>query len=276
MKQIRTRISVGAKTPFSIVHISDTHLTRADGRDDARKLELAKARAVHFPDAEDFLQDAAACARGMGAPLIHTGDLIDFVSWANLDFARQFCSRDDCIMAAGNHEFSLYVGEAFEDEMYRNQSLERVQAAFANDIRFSSRLIGGVNFVAIDNGYYRIERWQLEMLKREIERGWPIVLAMHTPLHCEQLYTFMLTEKQRPCAYLMATPEPLMADYPEYRLLQQQADSVTLEAAATITSEPLIKVLLTGHLHADLESMLTPSLPQLVTGTRTVRVVEFT
>ncbi len=97
----------------------------------------------------------------MGAPLIHTGDLIDFVSWANLDFARQFCSRDDCIMAAGNHEFEAgHVGEAFEDEMYRNQVSERVQAAFANDIRFSSRLIGGVNFVAIDNGYYRIERWQ--------------------------------------------------------------------------------------------------------------------
>ena len=178
-------------------------------------------------------------------------------------------------MAAGNHEFSLYVGEAFEDAAYRNQSLARVQGAFTNDIRFASRLIGGVNFVAIDNSYYRIEREQLERLRREVKRGWPIVLTMHTPLYCEPLYTFMMNEKKRPCAFLMATPEPLMAAYPEYRLLQQQPDSVTLEAAATITSEPLIKALLTGHLHVDLDTMLTPSLPQFVTGKRTVRVVEF-
>jgi len=276
MNRITTQIKVGARASFSIVHISDTHMTRADGRDDARKLELANARAVHFPKAESFLLDAAACARDIGAPLVHTGDLIDFVSFANLDFARQFCSQHDCFMAAGNHEFSLYVGEAFEDEAYRNQSLERVQGAFTNDIRFSSRLIGGVNFVAIDNSYYRIEREQLDRLRLEVKRGWPIVLAMHTPLHCERLYSYMMTEKKRPCAYLMATPESLMADYPEYRLLQQQADSTTLEAVEIITSEPLIKVLLTGHLHADLESMLTPSLPQLVTGTRTVRIVQFT
>ena len=37
----------------------------------------------------------------------------------------------ECFMAAGNHEYSLYVGEAFEDEAYKIQSFALVQIRFA-------------------------------------------------------------------------------------------------------------------------------------------------
>ena len=63
-------------------------------------------------------------------------------------------------MAAGNHEYSLYVGEAWEDAAYRNQSLATVQEAFINNIRMAARVIGGVNFVALDDGYYLFEEEQ--------------------------------------------------------------------------------------------------------------------
>jgi hypothetical protein len=274
MHKIITRLDVGAEKPFTLLHISDTHLTHADERDDERKLELAKARSEAFPNAEIFLSEVSAYANEINTTILHTGDLIDFVSYANLDFVKEFIDNNDCFMAAGNHEFSLYVGEAFEDAAYRNQSLARVQAVFKNDIRFSSRVIGGVNFVAIDNSYYRFEAEQLEALKRETKRGFPIVLAMHSPLHCEALYQYQLNKRKRECAFLTSTPLDLLEKYPEKRFIQQRADNITLETTEYIKAQPCIKALLTGHLHFDFDTLLTPTLPQLVTGKRTVRVVQ--
>lgn len=274
MHKIISRLDVGVEKPFSLLHISDTHLTHADNRDDERKQELAKARSQAFPNAETFLSEVSAHAKKMNTPILHTGDLIDFVSFANLDYVKEFIDKNDCFMAAGNHEFSLYVGEAFEDAAYRNQSLARVQAVFENDIRFSSRVIGGVNFVAIDNSYYRFEKEQLEALKREAKRELPIVLAMHSPLHCEALYQYQLNERKRECAFLTSTPLDLMKNYPEKRFIQQRADTITLETTEYIKEQSCIKAVLTGHLHFDFDTLLTPTLPQLVTGKRTVRVVE--
>ena len=52
MKIINTRLDIGAREPFSLLHISDTHLTRADMRDGERKVALAAERSPHFKEAE--------------------------------------------------------------------------------------------------------------------------------------------------------------------------------------------------------------------------------
>ena len=65
------------------------------------------------------MQLASDTAKEYGVPIIHTGDLIDFVSLANLERAERFISENDCFTVAGNHEFSLYVGEAKEDAASR-------------------------------------------------------------------------------------------------------------------------------------------------------------
>ena len=119
---------------------------------------------------------------------IHTGDFIDFVSQANLERAKKFIDGNDVLFIAGNHEFSLYVGEAFEDEAYRNLSLEYVQKFFKEDIRFNARQIGGVNFVGIDNGYYRFDAQQLTKLEEQVALGLPIILYMHNPLFEKSLF----------------------------------------------------------------------------------------
>lgn len=183
MNILDTEIRVGAAQPFTVLHASDTHLTLADERDNDRKHALAAARLQGFPAAEEVLQQLTALALEENLPVLHTGDLSDFVSAANLDRMRAFTDTVDCFMAAGNHEFSQYVGEAWEDAAYREQSLARVQAAFKNDIRFASRVLHGVNFIALDNSYYLIEPWQLARLRAEAEKGLPMVLLVHTPLY---------------------------------------------------------------------------------------------
>ena len=253
MELITTKLSLGAEKPFTLLHISDTHLCLADERDNERKNKLAEARKKVFGDGEDALAWSIATAKEMGALLVHTGDLLDFVSEANIDAAKKFTDENDCFFAAGNHEFSLYVGEAWEDADYRNQSLAKVQAAFKNDIRFSSRVVNGINLVAIDNSYYRFEQEQFDKLKAEVERGLPILLFMHNPMHTDEFYNYRRNVEGVKIAYLTGTPAEMMQDYDDHRFRQQCPDELTAEVADYIAHEPTIKALFTGHLHFSYE-----------------------
>ena len=273
MNVIHTTLEIGATAPFRIIHLSDTHLTYADLRDGQRKVKLIDWRLPGFPHAEAVLAEAGALSKELNIPIFHTGDLIDFVSLANLEAVKAFTDTHDVYMATGNHEFSLYVGEAKEDAAYRNQSLPAVQACFKNNIRMDSRVVNGVNFVALDNGYYLFEPEQFEFLKGEVAKGLPIVLMMHTPLYDPKFYERMMS--YCPCAYLMGVPEELMVGYPPDRYIQQKADEVTLEMMEYIAREPLIKYILTGHQHFDFESMYAERIPQIETGMETARVIEF-
>ena len=273
MSIIETKLTVGVQAPFRVLHVTDTHLTDADLRDGERKVTLAEKRAKIFPLADATLELAAKVAKEQGVPIVHTGDLLDFVSVANLEKAKKFTDENDCFMAAGNHEFSLYVGEAKEDAAYRNQSLATVQAAFRNDIRMAARVIGGVNFVALDNGYYLFEAEQLAFLKKEVERGLPTVLLLHNPLYEPALYDRVM--QKSPCAYLVGVPEELMQGYPKDRFAQQKADEITRETVEYIAQETGIKALITGHLHFNYEGVFADRIPQIVTSCIDVRLIEF-
>lgn len=270
---IKTRLEVGAKAPFSVLQLSDTHLVFADARDGERKVTLSQNRERIFPDASSVLEWAGSEAARLGVPIFHTGDLIDFVSLANLEAVKAFTDNHDCFIAAGNHEFSLYVGEAWEDEAYRNQSLERVQAVFKNNIRMSSRVVGGVNFVALDNGYYLFDEAQLAFLVQEVERDMPVVLLLHTPLYEPVLYDLMMSKQTN--AALLGVPDELMQGYPEYRYRQQYADAVTRRAYDYICNEERIKAIVAGHLHFAYEGRVHQRIPQIITGCTDARLIEF-
>jgi len=274
MSIVPTSLKIGVKAPFRVLHMTDTHLTYADLRDGERKVQLAEKRACLFPLAEEMLRLASEVSKIENVPILHTGDLIDFVSLANLEAVERFIAQNDCFFATGNHEFSLYVGEAKEDAAYRNQSLPAVQKVFKNDIRMASRVIGGVNFVALDNGYYLFEPQQLAFLKNEVERGLPVVLLLHNPIYEPKLHEFMT--QRHPCSYLVAVPEALMTGYSAHRFEQQRADAVTLETVEYIKSETQIKAIIAGHLHKDYEGVLGDRIPQIVTSCTKLRMIEFT
>lgn len=122
MKLLPTEIRIGVKNPIKLIHAGDTHLTLADERDDERKRNLAEKRRRYFPNHERMVAELEQYAKETGYPILHTGDLIDFVSVANLERVKKFTSACEVFAAAGNHEFSLYVGEAREDAAYRNQA----------------------------------------------------------------------------------------------------------------------------------------------------------
>lgn len=264
MQLLKSTVQIGLPRPVKLLHVTDTHLGLADDRDDARKHALAG----RFPSAqrERYLEEQIAYAKANCDLLVHTGDLMDFVSHANVEKARQIVADGDFFFIAGNHDYSQYVGEAWEDQAYRMNSYMQMGYGLGVPMFFNARVVGGVNLVGIDNSYYLFADWQLLRLQREVEKGLPVVLAFHDPLFEESLFQYHKQVSSELCTYLVGCDEAHLMGYDEFRAVQQRPDEPTLRMIDYILHEPRIKAILTGHLHFSFESEVAPGLPQFVTG----------
>ena len=178
-------LKVGAKKKFEVLLLSDTHLTAFDSRDEEKKARLARYRNREFPWAEYHLRQQLTYANEHGLPILHAGDMIDFVSEMNLDQTVALFSEAEWLLTtAGNHEFAHYMGyfgREKEDQAYKMRSYAHVQDAFPYDFKLSSKIVNGVNLVALDNSYYNVSQEQWDLFKKEIDKGFPIVLLVHIP-----------------------------------------------------------------------------------------------
>ena len=273
----RVEIALGAKKPFRTLHLSDTHLCLADERENERKRTLAKNRRRYFSEGELFLDAALSYAKRTGETLLYTGDLIDFVSEANLDAIAAKFQNADVFGSSGNHEFSQYVGEAKEDDAYKAQSFDRVQKAFPNDLVFASRIIEGVNFVAFDDVYYNITARQKALFEAEAAKGLPIVALCHCPLYTPELYDVAMSEPGATCSYLVGVPDERTAGYEAHRRDQQKRDNPTADFLDYLKKQPLLKAILSGHLHYDWVGPFSETATQyVVAGNFQGHVREFT
>ena len=264
MELLKNTLRIGLEKPVKLLHVTDTHIALADERDDERKHALAKR--LRNPNKEKYLAEHIAYAEENCGLLVHTGDLMDFVSHANVDKAREILKNEHIFFIAGNHDYSQYVGEAWEDSAYRMNSYMQMGYGLGVPMFFNARTVGGVNVVGIDNSYYHFADWQIWRLKREVEKGLPVILAFHDPLFEQSLYDYHFEHVPEDCTYLVGCDEEHLLRYSEFRAVQQRPDAPTLRMIDYIKSEPAIKAILTGHLHFSYESMLTPTLPQFVTG----------
>lgn len=267
----KIRLDVGADKPFTLFHMSDNHICLADGRDNERKNALAVRRNGEFtrtsyPERQTKVtEELLDYVREKKMPLLHTGDFIDFTSEANFDYARRVLAGVDVLMAVGNHEFSQYVGEAWEDEAYKAETMESVLAAFPAGILFGVRVIQGVKIITLDNNYYYVTPELLARLKAELSDGIPAILAMHNPLFSEDLYAQVTVgKKPEDPPYLVGCPEECLRSLSEHRYNQQKPDAVTLDFLHFCESCPNLRAVLAGHLHTFYESKLNSGIPQIV------------
>lgn len=235
-------IKIGAEKPFKVLHVTDSHLARFDPEKPCTRFENIR------DDIDTYFADSCDFCRENNMIMLHTGDVVDFVSEANFEYMKKCFDGVDYICATGNHEFCHWVGDATENQQYKWRMLSRVGKHFRCNMHFDSRVVNGVNFVTLDNGYYMFTEGQLEMLRAEVARGLPIILCMHTPIYSEGLAK-KAVDNGTP-TYLVATPLEIIEKYREsYRRFQQEADDVTLRAVEYIKSEPMIKAVIAGHLH---------------------------
>jgi predicted MPP superfamily phosphohydrolase len=269
-------IEAGAEKPFSVIHISDSHLAYADERDDERKIKLATRRGKLFRTPEATLRAQRQYAIENNLPIVHTGDMIDFVSEANLDKAKDIFGQGRWIVAAGNHEYSLYVGEAREDAAYRAKSYDKVQAVYPNDLTLYSQVINGVNFVTLDNGYYRFSKEQFAKMKQEVRKGLPIILVCHNPLYTPELCSHSLKATKGKAGNVVGAPRTITDTYAQKerpkgeewrnRNIQQRADRTTLRFCKWLKKQEELKGILCGHCHFYFKSQFSPTATQYTVG----------
>ncbi|MBQ3489034.1 MAG: metallophosphoesterase [Clostridia bacterium] len=269
---IRSELFFGLEKPLRFLHITDTHITRGDPSGRRRREEVFNQ--LYENCAEDYFLQAIAYAKENGMPVLHTGDMIDFLSERNFDFLDEHFANIDYMYAAGNHDFCHWVGRAKEDYAYKWENIKKIAPHIRSNLYFDSRIIGGVNFVTLDNSYYLISEGQTEMLRAEVAKGYPVLLAMHVPLYTETLAKIIMA-KNNPCAYLTGAPEELLAVYPEDRRLQQTPDEATRRAVDYICNEPLIKAVVTGHTHLNFEEDIGGKYQYTTNGTYEGDVREF-
>ena len=259
---VSQHVTAGASKPFSILHISDTHLTAAYP-DEAEGVRVrAKNRSRTFGGRqEEALRDTLAWAKQHVDYVVHTGDMIDFQSRANFDLVRKYYGESGAAMlgSLGNHEY--YHGQKKETEETKGETRELVSAAFPFDTSFQSTVVNGVNFVTLDNVYGTVTQRQAECFAAEVEKGLPIVLCMHCPIQTENV----IRAGQR---YWQKDDMKVVPDMSNFQKgwKGDGKRSVTQDFYAYLEAQPLLKAVLAGHIHVTVADRFSPSAVEYVVG----------
>ncbi|MBQ2704136.1 MAG: metallophosphoesterase [Clostridia bacterium] len=259
---LKTTLNIGIQEPVKLLHITDTHIALDDEGNDSGRYKCFDRDYENC--SIDYYFQAVEYAKQNNLTILHTGDFLDFISERNLDFADKYLMPLDCIYAAGNHDFCHCVGKAKEDYEYKWHYIKQSAPHLKNNLYFYSRIIGGVNVVTLDDSYYLISDAQIECLKAEVAKGYPIVLAMHVPFYAPN-QAKLQKEKGEECAFMVAAPQECLNSYREVRRLQQTPDEATLRAVEYIKNEPLIKAIITGHNHKNCEEIIGDGKIQITT-----------
>ena len=253
-------IEAGASKPFSVLHISDTHLTAVypDENEWARKFMPDRSKTFGGRQ-EEALRDSLAWAKEHVDYVMHTGDLIDAQSRANLDLVRKYYGIGGAAMGGtlGNHEF--YHGQKGETEEGKASSREQLSKAYPFDISLSSSVVNGVNFVTIDNVYGAVTTEQASRFEAEVKKGLPIILCMHCPFNTPEIYRAATKFWRKHVLKLKEIPNAK-----SWR--EGYRDPVTKDFVAYLKAQPSLKGILAGHLHIDVQDRFSPTAMEYVVG----------
>ena len=260
------RIDAGATAPFSVLHISDTHLSsaypgEADGADKVKSME--RRTRTFGGRQEEALRDSLAWARDNVDYVLHTGDLIDWQSEANFDLVKKYYG-ETMFGSMGNHEFYTYLPDEKHtwQESFKERSWPILKDAFPIDARFVARTVNGVDFICMDDVFGTVQPDLVERFHAEAEKGLPIVLCMHVPFFTDFIW-------QASCRFWRSRGGRFAsAAVPEARgdFKRQLEDKVTRDFIAYLKGEPLLKGILAGHLHFAVQERFSPTAMQYVVG----------
>ena len=246
-------IDLGIGKAFKAFHFSDTHLNFFDAVDfaavDEKKQKHFHYRWCRFPQALESFYASLDYARERRLPLLHTGDLIDFVTEGNERVLRHNVQGLDLFYAIGNHEYQSRAPEHYDSDEAGMRA--RLQPIFGNDLTVASRVIGGANFVAFDNARHQLREETIVRVKAEFEKGMPVVLMCHIP----PVYTQKFRENSRLAKKIIGVgmgADPASFDKVKARRPSKPADSHDERTRAFydwLRARKDLKAILCGHTH---------------------------
>ena len=226
IKEITVR--AGVPKPFSVLHVSDSHIPRLDSRSEVGVWAFAAQRSRNGRElGEHYLNAAFEYAHRAGIKVVHTGDVMEFASAANLEYTERRFKSEDVIACVGNHEY--WIPKATKDDAVRELMLPQLRPAFPHGLPASAIEIGGISFFVFDNAFDKVTEEIVGCFRETVAKGLPIVLVCHVPFYGKELGR--------------GFPETLPGG-PKWT-----PDAVTDEFLKLTRAEPLVKAVLCGHLH---------------------------
>ena len=236
LKIRRIDLTVGAERPFRIMHISDSHIARIDSRDGDSVYAFAKVRSrIGRELGEYYLSEAVHYARMAEIKLVHTGDFMDFMSEANLEYAARRLRTDDFVACVGNHEYWLDAGK-IEVEAYKAPTVHRLRPVW-DGVPASVTRINGVSFFMFDNAFRTVTAEIAAQFEEVVKDGLPIVMVCHVPLWVDGCGL-----RANVCGCPGRT----------------DCDAISCAFVERVRREPLVKAVLAGHLHSRRDFRFSP------------------
>ena len=251
LKITHLEIDLGLRHAFKAFHFSDTHLNFFDAADFAAVHE-DKKRHYHkrwgrFPQALQSFYASVDYAMMRRMPMLHTGDRIDFINDGNERVLRHNMKGLDLHYAIGNHEYQDRGPEHYTKDPEGVRT--RLRQYMPNDLTVAPRILGGANFVSFDNAFHNLKEETIAGVKREFEKGLPVVLMCHIP----PTYTMQFREnsrKNRMKTYLAMGGKPVPIN--EFALPGNPADRYDERTKAFyewLRARKDLKAILCGHAH---------------------------
>ena len=259
------RVDIGLEHPFSILHISDTHLTAVYPHETARRRKTAAERSAVFGGQQEAaIRASLDWAAKNDELVVHTGDLIDFQTEANLDLVRGiFGGKVRILGTVGNHES---WGERDGDPPDGSAELRVINAralsaAYPFDLEFSNAIVNGVNFVLLDDSDGTVGESQVERFSAEVKKGLPIVLCLHVPIFTDWIFRATVRHwRFRNRKFRNDRVSPFGDSK------RQMEDKTTAEFIRYLKSERLLKGILAGHEHVSMSDRFSDTAMQYVVG----------
>ena len=241
----RTFLYIGLKEPVRILHITDTHITKANQHDSEEYQEIMKERTETFyqegkrpyKTPSEYLTEAIEWAKKEGCLLVDTGDSIDLYTNGCLEEYFKIVDGVDMMFTPGGHEHQRAIFRTMEEpDEYYKVARERLKQSFkAHDLDLSSRIVNGLNIVCADNSLDYYNKTTVEKFKKELEKGLPIIVFSHDPI-----WDIRLNKDAPYHPNIKLTPE-------DYKASHEMID--------LLLNHPLVIATFAGHDHVD-KSML--------------------
>ena len=141
---------------------------------------------------------------------------------------------------------------------------------YGNDLTVASKVVNGVNFVAVDDGVEQIGEEASRRVKKEFEKGLPVVLVVHQPFYLPGLFheTWVVknAKGRSGTASLVGVPEDKLAEYRPDQVSYARPRPSTTAFLDWLRRQPLLKAILSGHTHYYWQERFSESAVQYVVG----------
>lgn len=190
MREItKTVLNIGLTEPVKILHITDGHLTKANEKDSERYHELMKKRTNTFQiegckTPAEYFVDAIQLAEEKGYILVNTGDAIDLYTQGCLEQYHEIADGHEMMFTPGGHEHQKNCVRTMEEpDEYYKEVREKLKKDFKEyDLDLTSKVVNGLNIVCADNSLDYYNKRTVELFKKELEKGLPMIVFSHDPI----------------------------------------------------------------------------------------------